>query len=167
MIRLAVSVEGQTEEELIKGTLARYLQLYGIATVPILLGRARNRGIGGGNVTVPRLVTEMAHLSLSFDAVTTFVDFYGFDTKERHSAGELEQVIRSGVEERTGWLGDRAMPYVQLHEFESLLFSDVHAFPGFARHLATGHPCTPRNSISFRNTRRYKRQQINYSELAH
>lgn len=128
MIRLAVSVEGQTEEEFVKGVLALHLQPYGIAAVPILLGRARNRGDGGGHVTVPRLVTEIAHLIRSFDAVTTLVDFYGFGGKERHSADELERVIRSSVEERTGWLGDRAMPYVQRHEFEGLLFSDVRAF---------------------------------------
>ena len=70
----------------------------------------------------------MVHLKHSYAAVTTLVDLYGFRGKERRSADELEQVIRSGVEDRTGWQGDRVMPYVQRHEFEGLLFSDVRAF---------------------------------------
>lgn len=128
MIRLAISVEGQTEEEFVNDVLASHLQPLGIAAEPILLGRARNQGVGGGDVTVPRLVSEMVHLKRSYDAVTTLVDFYGFRGKEQHSADQLEQVIRTGVEERTGWQGDRVMPYVQRHEFEGLLFSDVRAF---------------------------------------
>ena len=128
MIRLAVSVEGQTEEEFVKSLLAPHLQPCGIAAIPILLGRARNQRVGGGNVTMRELVFEMAQLKRSFDAVTTLVDFYGFRGKEQRSADELEQMMRKDVEERTGWQGDRLMPYVQLHEFEGLLFSDVNAF---------------------------------------
>ena len=127
MIRLAVSVEGQTEEEFIKRVLAPHLQPCGVAATPILLGRARNRG-GGGNVTLPKLVGEIVRLKRSFDAVTTLVDFYGFSGKQQRSAEELEQAILRGVEERAGWQGDRLVPYVQLHEFEGVLFSDVRAF---------------------------------------
>ncbi len=128
MIRLAVSVEGQTEEEFVKGVLVPHLQPHGVATIPVLLGRARNRGSDGGSVTVERLVPEIVHLRRSHDAVTTLVDFYGFREKAQRSAEELEQVIRKDVEERSGWQGDRLMPYVQRHEFEGLLFSDVSAF---------------------------------------
>lgn len=42
MTRLAVSVEGRTEEEFIKHLLAPHLESYGIEVIPILLGRARN-----------------------------------------------------------------------------------------------------------------------------
>ena len=56
MIRLAVSVEGQTEEEFVKKVLAAHLSQCAVAVYPILLGRARNSGAGGGNVTVERLV---------------------------------------------------------------------------------------------------------------
>ncbi len=128
MIRLAVSVEGQTEEEFIKRVLAPHLQARGVATQPVLLGRARNQSVGGGNVTKERLVSEMVHLKHQFDAVTSLVDFYGFRGKGEHSADELECLIRRNIEERIGPQGDKAMPYVQRHEFESLLFSDVDAF---------------------------------------
>ena len=73
-------------------------------------------------------VSEMVHLKRSFDAVTSLVDFYGFIGKEENSAEELERLIRSNIEERIGWLGDKVVPYVQRHEFEGLLFSDVGAF---------------------------------------
>ena len=128
MIRLAVAVEGQTEEEFVKRLLDPRLQHREVAATPILLGRARNRSTGGGAVTIPRLVSEVVDLSNSFDAVTTLVDFYGFKGKGQRSADELEEEIRTGVEKTTGGMGDRLVPYVQRHEFEGLLFSDVSAF---------------------------------------
>ena len=48
MIRLAISVEGQTEEEFIKRVLAPHLRESGVEPTPILLGRARGRSVGGG-----------------------------------------------------------------------------------------------------------------------
>lgn len=75
-----------------------------------------------------KLVREMKHLEHSFDVVTILVDFYGFKGKERYSAHELEQMIRADIEKRYDWKGGRLMPYVQMHEFEGLLFSDVNAF---------------------------------------
>lgn len=70
----------------------------------------------------------MVHLKRSFDAVTSLADFYGFIGKEENSADELEHLIRSNIEKRIGWLGDKVVPYLQRHEFEGLLFSDVGAF---------------------------------------
>ena len=40
MIRLAVSVEGQTEMEFVKNVLAEHLRTNGVEATPILLGRA-------------------------------------------------------------------------------------------------------------------------------
>ena len=57
MIRLAISVEGQTEEEFVKDFLADHLRESGVEPTPILLGRARGRS-GGGNVSAERLVVE-------------------------------------------------------------------------------------------------------------
>ena len=129
MIRLAVSVEGQTEEEFVKKVLAAHLSQCAVAVYPILLGRARNSGAGGGNVTVERLVLEMSHLCYSFDAVTSLVDFYGFKGKGDATNDELQEAVRHGVESKTGRNGIRIIPYVQRYEFESLLFSDICAFP--------------------------------------
>ena len=91
MIRLAVSVEGRTEEEFVKAMLADHLRGRGVEPTPILIGRARG-GSGGGNVSVERLVPEMRDLYWSFDAVTSLVDFYGFRGRgDRETADELEE----------------------------------------------------------------------------
>lgn len=87
MKRLAVTVEGGTEEEFVKRVLAAHLRTIGMEPTPILLGRARRR-FGGGNVSVERLASEMVELSWSFDAVTSFVDFYGFRRKGRRTADD-------------------------------------------------------------------------------
>ena len=90
MIRLAISVEGQIEEEFVKDFLAYHLRERGVEPTPILLGRARG-GSAGGNVSAERLVSEMAHLFHSFDAVTSLVDFYGFRRKGERTVDESVQ----------------------------------------------------------------------------
>ena len=128
VIRLAISVEGQTEEEFSKEILTTHLLSYGIAAQPILLGRARGHGHGGGNVSVGRLAAEMAYLYRSFDVVTSLVDFYGFRDKRDKTVEELEALVSQELQGRVGWHQNRALPYVQKYEFEGLLFSDVDAF---------------------------------------
>ena len=129
MIRLAVSVEGRTEEEFVKTVLAGHLRECGVEPVPILLGRARGVS-GGGNVSVERLAPEMRDLYRSFNAVTSLVDFYGFRGREdRETVDALEnrlgEALRRVIRE---YDSRRVIPYVQKHEFESLLFSDVDSF---------------------------------------
>lgn len=127
MTRLAISVEGQTEEEFVNESLAAHLRGKGIYTTPVLIGRARRRVQGGGNVTVDGLAKEMRHLRHSHDAVTSLVDFYGFKGKSGKSPEVLVQAIRDQI----GGSDERSVfPYVQVHEFEGLLFSDVTAFEG-------------------------------------
>ena len=128
MIRLAISVEGPTEEEFSKAVLTAHLRSHGIEAQLILLGRARGRSAGGGNVSVGRLASEMAYLYRSFDVVTSLVDFYGFRDKRDKTAEELEALVRREIRQKIGLNQNRALPYVQKHEFEGLLFSDVSAF---------------------------------------
>ena len=129
MIRLAVSVEGQTEEEFVKRVLAVHLRGRQIEATPILLGRARGRA-GGGNVSVDRLMSEVVTLHWSFDAVTTLVDFYGFKGKGDRGVEQLEVDLLNGITGRVGgdWNARRIIPYVQRHEVEGVLFSDVEVF---------------------------------------
>ena len=129
MIRLAISVEGPTEEEFVKNVLADYLSRIGIYTTPILLGRARG-GSNGGNVSMDRLVAEMAYLLRSFDAVTSFVDFYGFSGKGDKTVDDLEKDVTRQIRKKLGrrWHPEEVFPYVQKYEFEGLLFANVDAF---------------------------------------
>jgi len=122
---LAISVEGPTEEEFVKTSLAVHLLDSGVDATPILIGRARRRVQGGGNVTIGQLSKEIRLLQHNFDAVTSLVDFYGFRGKGTRSSDELLEAIRVEI----GPFDERfVFPYVQVHEFEGLLFSDVGAF---------------------------------------
>lgn len=129
MIRLAVSVEGQTEEEFVKRVLGVHLRGRRIEATPIVLGRARSRAVGG-SVSVDRLVSEVVTLCGSFDAVTTLVDFYGFRDKANKAVQELEVELLDRIAGRIGgdWNARMVVPYVQRHEFEGVLFSDVDVF---------------------------------------
>ena len=80
MIRLAISVEGETEEAFVKGILTNHLRKSQVEPTPILLG---------GNVTVPRLAAEMTRLYWNFDQVTSLVDFYGFRGKGNQVSGAI------------------------------------------------------------------------------
>lgn len=132
MIRLAVVVEGQTEREFVTQVLADHLWTHGVDPRPVMTGRT------GGDVTVPRLASEMTKLTRSFDYVTSLVDYYGFRGKGSDSPDELEARISSQVAALSRASARRvAYPYVQVHEFEGLLFSDVNAF-AHVRHLPKG-----------------------------
>lgn len=124
MKRLAISVEGETEKEFVKKLLVPHLNKFNVETEPITHGRAKSQS-SGGNVRKNSLVEEMYHLSYNFDAVTSLVDFYGFKNKGNFNVCELEYQL---LEEIRAKLGEREriiIPYVQLHEFEGLLFSEI------------------------------------------
>ncbi|MDE2759383.1 MAG: DUF4276 family protein [Paracoccaceae bacterium] len=125
---MAVSVEGQTEEEFVKEILAPHLRQYNVCAIPILLGRAIGWHQGGGNVNIDRLVRDMKHLAHSFDYITSLVDFYGFKEKCQLGVDQLEARIHDRIQENYPKRGNVFIPYVQLHEFEGLLFSDVEQF---------------------------------------
>ena len=112
---------------MVKDVLAGVLRQKGVEPFPVLIGRARNSRRGGGNVSVQELVDEMVALRQSHDAVTCLVDFYGFRDQEQTTVEGLELRLNREVQSR---LQDtrRVIPYVQLYEFECLLFSDVEAF---------------------------------------
>ena len=122
MISLAISVEGQTEEEFVKRVLADHLRPLGVEPRPFLIRP------GGGNVNTERLVSDMVRLRPPrYDAVTSLVDFYGFQGKGDLSVEKLECRLIREIETR---IPDarQVFPYVQKHEFEGLLFSDAAAF---------------------------------------
>ncbi len=132
MIRLGISVEGETEEEFVNRILAGPLRAKKIYPTPILIGRAGEniKGEGGGNVTVARLVEDMAHLYRSFNFVTSLVDFYGFRDKNDKTVEELEEHIHQELKDKIAkkWDETKIFPYVQIHEVEGLLFSKVDVF---------------------------------------
>ena len=121
MTRVAISVEGSTEEAFVKALFVDYLAEKGIFVQPFPLH---------GNITVQRLASDMARLFWDYDFVTSLVDFYGFRDKDEKTVEELEENISEVIDERINrsWDQSRIFPYIQQHEFEGLLFSDVESF---------------------------------------
>ena len=118
-----MSVEGRTEEEFVNQVLAPHLRAKGVEATPIILG---------GDVTIVRLASDMAKLYWHFDFVTSLVDFYGFRNKGNLNPSELEMEIDRAVDEKIdrSWDRSKVFSYVQQHEFEGLLFSDISVFAG-------------------------------------
>ena len=129
VIRLAIVVEGETEEEFVKRMLASHLLNHNVIAHP-MKPRARS-GPSGGTIPVERLAAQMTKLLRNFDIVTSLFDLYGFQGKlEQETADDLEQRINAAVDERIAhyWNRSTLFAYVQKHEFEGLLFSDVDVF---------------------------------------
>lgn len=123
MKRLAISVEGLTEKVFVQDLLCEHLRRHDVDATPIVLGPR------GGDVSVDRVAEEMAYLLRTHSAVTCLVDFYGFRDKGNATVEELEEKIRRAVQQSPQWRpGRRVVAYVQRHEFEALLFSDVRQF---------------------------------------
>ncbi len=120
-MRLAIVVEGRTEEEFVNGLVAPELRCLGITSQPIVLG---------GNVSIDRVAAEMADLSWDFESVTSLVDYYGFKDKRHHTPEALQNSIDNRTRMMIGrkYNQYRIFSYVQRHELEGLLFSDTNAF---------------------------------------
>lgn len=125
MVRVGISVEGQTEERFIKDTLAPHLLAYQVYLTPVIVATSRSASgekAKGGGINIPRVSDELDRLLSGFSDgfVTTFYDFYGFEGKyPSETIDALEERILQSVKYPA-----RLIPYVQLHEFEALLFSD-------------------------------------------
>ena len=145
MSRILVHVEGQTEESFVNTVLAPHLHRVGYTRVSArLLGNARQRSRRGGirpwgsvrNDILSHLTADQATLA------TTMVDYYGLpDTwpgrKQaehkrtlRKRAAAIEKAVLADISESLGDAFDpqRFVPYVVMHEFEGLLFSDPERF---------------------------------------
>ena len=172
MIRMAILVEGETEEAFVNRVLAEHLRASGVVIEPIVLR---------GNITVQRLASRMANVIWSFDWVTSLVDFYGFRDKGNATPDQLEQNILETIDHYIGrsWDRSRVVPYVQLHEFEALLFSNVEAFAkapnapeGFIEELRNirsqfSTPEDINDNTDMAPSRRIARAMPRYSKVAH
>ena len=121
MIRVAISVEGQTEDEFCKRILAPYFLEKDIQLIPIIVTTKREKcGVKhkGGCINLDRIKSEVTKLLSSFDYVTTFYDLYGFDGVGNIRADKLEEKMAKLFS------NIKFIPYIQKYEFETLLFSD-------------------------------------------
>lgn len=138
MKRLYIIVEGQTEQEFVNSLIAPYMQQHGVYTVTPLLIRTSKTG-RGGFVNYEHLKNDIKKLLSSEKSdfvVSTFVDFFKipevpqkerWEKKATHieQVEEMEQCIAENIND------SRFIPYIQLHEFEALLFSSNKGFESF------------------------------------
>jgi Domain of unknown function (DUF4276) len=147
MPRLLVHVEGQTEEAFVNEVLRDHLVAAGYHSVGArIVGNARLRQRRGGIRPWPSVRRAIVtHLKKDPECIaTTMVDYYGLPTAGeaawpgRREAIELEAGKRASCVEKAllddvaeamgADVNRRFVPFVVMHEFEALLFSDCGAF---------------------------------------
>ena len=148
MARLLIHVEGETEETFVNEALAPHLYKFGFQKVSArLLGNARNRDRRGGIRAWNAVRNDILnHLKEDPECLaTTMVDYYALPQSGqkawpgRNAAGGLPFAHKASTEQTAlhtdicAELGDRFdprrfIPYVMMHEFEGLLFSDCKRF---------------------------------------
>lgn len=136
MKRVYVVVEGQAEQEFVKNMLAPYLLKNGILLVTPILIRTSKTG-RGGHVNAKHLLNTINGLLVSMKddiVVSTFVDFFRIPLNmpeydkcmslgnDNLRVAALEKALGAQVNDI------RFVPYIQLHEFEALLFSNNKGF---------------------------------------
>lgn len=134
MRRVYIICEGQTEENFIKEVFAPYFNPQIVAIQPLLVGKK------GGALSYDRVKNFILSLAKNDTAtyITTMFDYYALDTnfpghnqlnaipdiykKVKHLEEKFRDDINSNLPDTPN---DRFIPYIQPHEFESLLFSDI------------------------------------------
>jgi hypothetical protein len=148
MARVIIHVEGKTEKDFVDKVLAPYLYQNGYSTVSAkLLGNARQTTKRGGirswssarNDIINHLKQDRGCL------VTTMVDYYalpstgskkwpGREESKRlpfsQKAINIEQLLMSDIRKELGedFYPFNFFPYIIMHEFEGMLFSDCDLF---------------------------------------
>jgi Domain of unknown function (DUF4276) len=138
MSRVRALVEGQTEEGFVREVMAPSLGAGGVFITSTRIGKPGRRG---GIRSWPAVRKEILATLRHDPAIhcTTMFDYYGLpsDWPGRCGAGQakqvtdkahaIEQAMHDDVCGELGGSFDRArfLPYIQMHEFEALLFCDT------------------------------------------
>jgi hypothetical protein len=136
MKRIIIICEGQTEAEFCKVILTPYFQSKDIYIQTPLIKKSK-----GGIVKWEELKKQISkHLQIDKTAfVTTFIDYYGINEKhvfpnweeanaepnKNKRMNTLESAMLLEIDDK---FRHRYLPYIQLHEFEGLLFNDIAIF---------------------------------------
>lgn len=140
MVRVHVICEGQAEEMFVNEVLSASFLGRGIHLRPSLVGKPGHKG---GTIRLQRLLADVRNRLLNDTTAycTTFFDYYGLPGS---FPGRVDAGKQTATKQRAGCIVDaltkslgesiseehlrRFIPYVQMHEFEGLLFSNVSAF---------------------------------------
>lgn len=140
MERVLIVAEGQTEERFIKMILIPYFQKKGIYNInvsilpnKILADSSRNKG---GDISFKKVADYVKRLLGSNNFVTTLIDYYGIDKDFKGYKESLEipsldikskkELLETELKKEVN--NDKFIPYIQMYEFEGLLFSNPDSF---------------------------------------
>lgn len=134
MKRLIVIVEGDTEKEFINSILRPFLISKGVYDISCY----KIKHSKGGLSKYEHLKKDIINSVYESNAViTTLVDYYALpkdfpkyeDSKSIVNKNDrisfLENAIKTEIQESQGRNFSNLYPYIQLHEFESLIFSSI------------------------------------------
>lgn len=135
MRAIYILAEGQTEEEFINEILRPHLYNNGINDVRAIL-MTTSSGHKGGDVSYQRFKRNAENLLKGEKdiIVTSLIDYFRLKTDFPdfiESSGILDKIQRVAFLEQgmsNSINHSRFVPYIQLHEFEGLLFSSVNGF---------------------------------------
>jgi len=134
-IRLHITAEGQTEERFVKDTLVNHLSTFNIFTDVrcVLTSKDKQKKYRGGLISYQKAKSDIQHWLKSdankdaryttmFDLYALPNDFPGYEESIKirdpyEKIESLEKALYEDINDR------RFIPYLQLHEFEALLFS--------------------------------------------
>ncbi|HXR08153.1 MAG TPA: DUF4276 family protein [Candidatus Acidoferrum sp.] len=134
-IRLYLTVEGETELRFAKETLFTHLAKFEVEVRARMIPTNRKLGTRGGALNFRRLKRNTAHLmkedaspearfSTMIDLYALPADYPGWKEAEKESKPadrvlELEKALAAELAD------SRFIPFLQLHEFEALLYCDL------------------------------------------
>lgn len=137
-VTLNLLCEGHTEEEFVKRVLKPHLQSFNIATKYQLLETSNKKKTRGGLLSYQQArrdltlwMRQIAHRSSEIHYFTTMFDLYALpnDFPQYAEVQEIQDTyakvekLEAAFKENICY--DRFIPYIQVHEFEALLFCDI------------------------------------------
>lgn len=135
MKRLVIIVEGETEEGFVHQVLVPYLNSIGMYNFVQCFKLKHSHG---GIAKYSHLKQDILNVIYEKDAeVSTMIDYYRLPSdfpcftqsqlipNKKERVALLERGIREDIEASQGRRFENLHPYIQLHEFESLVFSSM------------------------------------------
>lgn len=134
-VRLYVTVEGPTERRFVEDSLKPHLARFLIDVRTRVVFSNRKLGARGGIVDFKTINKDLNHLMRSDQSndarFTTMIDLYALpqefpgweDARKKHNPTERVSVLEKALQ--LEMKDERFLPYIQLHEFEALLYCDL------------------------------------------
>ena len=134
MKKLYILVEGQTELAFVKNVLWSYLSKFGIDAIARAVETSKKGGktFRGGVTSYDKVKRDLtnwiksspgAYFTTMFDFYALPTDFPGIESLHNLRGESAVQHLEAALNSDIGY--HNLIPYIQLHEFEALLFSDI------------------------------------------